>query len=230
MIHEYPRRIAARLQREVRIRRHQVTDPAVFIWIPKVAGSSIYRALRPYGCRRLNTLGTIEKDFESRGCVTFGHIDYHALIANGMVSTAFANEAFRFSFVRNPFDRAVSLWAYLRRFDLFDEQLPFEAFVDLIEEGVTPIGLYNTSGLSQANPQMEWLTQPHGASLDFVGRYETIQSDFRKVCQRLDIPDIKLAHHNQSDRSDYRSYFNHRTRRVVEQIYAPDFEAFDYSF
>jgi len=230
MIHNFASRIMTRLQFEISTRRHRLNDPAVFIWIPKVAGSSIFRALRPFGCRRINTLEKIAGEFDSRGCVTFGHIGYASLVDNGAVADSFASEAFCFSFVRNPFDRAVSLWAYLSRFGLFDEDLTFDAFVELVEAGVAPVGLYNTNGLSQANPQIDWFGGPNHPQPDFVGRYESLQSDFAIVCDHLGLPELLLPHHNPSERSDYRPYFNRHTRRLVERIYERDFEAFDYSF
>jgi len=83
--------------------------------------------------------------------VTFGHISYRALAEEGSVTEDFAKDAFRFSFVRNPYDRTVSLWAYLARFDLFPSDLPFDGFVELISGSIDPVGLHNTKGLSQCN-------------------------------------------------------------------------------
>ncbi|MCO4836151.1 MAG: sulfotransferase family 2 domain-containing protein [Acidimicrobiaceae bacterium] len=144
-------RAGRRVRHEIAVRRHRLAEPSVFIWIPKVAGTSIFRALRPYGCRRINDIDEVRSGFDSRGCVTFGHISYRALAEEGSVTEDFAKDAFRFSFVRNPYDRTVSLWAYLARFDLFPSDLPFDGFVELISGSIDPVGLHNTKGLSQCN-------------------------------------------------------------------------------
>ena len=64
-------RAGRRVRHEIAVRRHRLAETSVFIWIPKVAGTSIFRALRPYGCRRINDIDEVRSGFDSRGCVTF---------------------------------------------------------------------------------------------------------------------------------------------------------------
>ena len=47
---------------------------AVFIWIPKNAGTSMYHALRRYGCVKTKEAQRIKYQFSQRGLVTFGLI------------------------------------------------------------------------------------------------------------------------------------------------------------
>ena len=126
---------------------------AVFIWIPKSAGTSVHAAI---GARKRKTLRSIRFGFCQRGIVTFSHIAYAQLLESRLVSESFNSRAFKFAIVRDPYDRAVSLYVYLR--DKAGIVPVSWSFLDLmrhlVDKGISPIGLYNTFGLSQCNPQV----------------------------------------------------------------------------
>ena len=149
---------------------------AVFVWIPKSAGTSVYNSLQKLGCPKLKTVNRIRRVFPQRGLVTFGHLDYNRLVTTGIVSKEFDRKAKKFTIVRDPYDRAISLYFYvMRRSKLFDNwhSLPsFEDFLELIESGFyDKIGLFNVQGLSQANPQVAWTKN---ISFDTIGRIENL--------------------------------------------------------
>jgi hypothetical protein len=93
--------------------------------------------------------------------------------------------------------------------------------------------------------------------VNFVGKYENLQSDFATVCQSLGFHDCTLPRVNTtkieragplswttryrirgmlrgrwkiSDSPDYHSYYDDETREYVGELYARDIEAFDYEF
>jgi hypothetical protein len=65
--------------------RDKSNPPAIFIWIPKSAGTSV-AALEQRGAQTLVSVEAIKKFFRDRGVVTFGHIYLPALIQAGLVS------------------------------------------------------------------------------------------------------------------------------------------------
>jgi hypothetical protein len=156
---------------------------------------------------------------------------YPDLVRVGLVSPRYDERAYKFCVVRDPFDRAVSLYHHLlaRRWLLPD--VPFEAFVErLHDRACEPIGLYNRRGLSQCNPQVAWLVDDDGTLLaDDVGRFEDLAPLLRHLHSRLGISG-ELPHENRSSaRSELARYYrSSATRRYVAECYAADFTAFGY--
>jgi hypothetical protein len=195
---------------------------ALFVWIPKTAGTSLVSLLR---LPKLKRRHLVKYRFTNRGSVTFGHQDYRQLRAQGLVSDAFDRNAFKFSFVRDPFDRAVSLYFYLIKDAQIDASLSFLAFCRRLPQGIPPIGLYQARGLSQANPQSHWLS---GVTLDFLGRFEQIDRDIDELSRRLGLPERRLPHLNPTRHRDFRDYYCSESEALVRAFYAEDFQRFGY--
>ncbi|MBD3328477.1 hypothetical protein GF340_04195 [Candidatus Peregrinibacteria bacterium] len=102
-------------------------DKAIFVWIPKAAGTSLYTVLKEHGCRKLKTPKKF-KHFNNSGFVTFGHVDINYLLDNKIIESNYLEDAFKFCFVRNPWDRLVSLYFYLK----CDNRISFEEFVYIV--------------------------------------------------------------------------------------------------
>jgi hypothetical protein len=238
-------------------RRGEPRD-GLFVWVPKTAGSSVYRALGAHGRVRELWDGS-HTSFDNSGLVTFGHMDVRELVRSGVVDEAWLAGAFTFSFVRNPWDRAVSLFHYLQH-----GERTFEGFVQLLDRElaaqcslparvahrstlvgralararlvdrtarIPPIGAFNVRRLSQANRQVDWITDPRGEIfVDFVGRYENLATDVAVVCDALGIPPQPVPHLNATARRDYREYYSAATQRIVGRLYAADVDTFGYHF
>lgn len=203
---------------------HALGQPrAVFIWIPKTAGTSIFSLL---DAPKLKSLHLARFRFPNRGIVTFGHMDYAELVRRGVVSAAFDRTAFKFAFCRNPYERAVSLFHYVQRYGVLTEDETFLSFCRRLAAGeCDDIGLYNVKGLSQCNPQARWLRD---VELDFLGRVEDMEADTRRLAGRLGLDVSTAPHLNASSREDYRAYFCDESRQIVQQFYAEDFDRFGY--
>ena len=125
------------------------------------------------------------------------------------------NKYFKFTFIRNPWDRLVSWFrshdrrmnpGWLSRSNL--EKIP-EYFWD---------------------NQSEWIFEGDSCLVDFVGRYENFQEDFNVVCDKIGIPRKQLPHKNKSKHKHYTEYYNDETRQIVAENYAKDIEYFGYEF
>ena len=219
------------VQREAHRRANANRPAAVFLWIPRTAGTSALESLGAAGCGKFKTLRSVRFEFSQSGLATFGHQAYHQLVEVGAISREYDRAAWKFTFVRNPWDRAVSLYALLRRRSMINESDTFEDFArSLTEKGVGPIGLHNAKELSWLNPQVDWLCVPgQGIQADFVGRFESLAQDFATVCKKLGI-ETSLGHLNAAPHAHYRDVFTPESRKHVEQFYAEDIETFGYSF
>lgn len=196
---------------------------AVFIWIPKTAGSSLQKTL---GMPLMASRRAVRHRFPGNGIVTFGHQDYAELVSSAAVDAAFDRVAFKFCFVRNPYDRAVSLFCYLQRIGLVSPAASFlEVCRRLVRDGVEPIGTFNARGWSQFNPQQKWMER---LSLDFVGRFESLDADLDRLFRALGLPGRALPKLNQSSRRPYAHYFCAESKALIEHFYAEDFQQLEY--
>lgn len=202
---------------------------AVFIWIPKTAGTSLFAALQNDAYfTKYKRLHDLCNGFRQTGRVTFGHMDYVSLNNQNYVNTSYFAQAFKFSFVRDPYARTVSLFLYLKKEGRIKNTATFLEFCRLLDGGaVEPIGLYNSKGLSQCNPQMTWL---RGIDLDYLGRYEDLENSYRFLADKFRIPVTTLPHLNSSNGSNFIEYYCPKSKAIVETYYAEDFESLGYSY
>jgi len=204
--------------------RNQNRPNAVFIWIPKNAGTSLNKGLGKYGCAKLKKIDRIRYRFSQRGLVTFVHVDYDQLVKHDYVSRKFDSTACKFCFCRNPYDRAVSNYVYLTRF--LDPKPSFlEFWRDVLRNGVDSIGLYNEKGLSHCNPQVRWI---ENLEIDFIGRFENLAEDSDRIMKQLGLPPLNLEHRNRSERQSLQDYYCPESKRIIEDFYAEDFRYFGY--
>lgn len=132
---------------------------------------------------------------------------------------------FKFGFVRNPWDRVVSL--YLRKQGLqMSEKMSFDEFVQWIQ--------YSSSTCIHPVPhvnQLDWLVDPHGNVLvDFIGRFERLNDDWNIISEKLKIRK-DLPHKNSNPRQKhYTEYYTRKTRTVIEGKFKRDIEFFEYEF
>lgn len=146
---------------------------------------------------------------------------------------------FKFAFVRNPWDRFLSLYSY------FANMAPGHRWhqgpnIDVAEK-VKRYGSFGrfcrgfcTSGLDldfHFWPQLFWIGDAQGNVLvDFVGRFEHLQADFDAVCARLGVGRTVLPRCNTSRHGHHAPYYDPTTARIVGALYRADVEQFGYRF
>lgn len=113
------------------------------------------------------------------------------------------------AFVRNPWDRMVSMWAQLPK-----DRWSFDDFLesDLIHDCFL-------------RPQVDYLD-----GIKFIGRFEQLEDDYVIMCNIAGLVPHHLAYENRSEHRKYRDYYTDRTRDIVGDRYHQDIERFGYSF
>src|SRR6266513_879761 len=132
---------------------------------------------------------------------------------------------FKFGFVRNPWDRVVSLYERTEALQLRNK-MTFEEFVDWIQ--------YSSATCVHSSPQryqLDWFVDPNGNVLaDFIGKFERLDEDWAFVAQKLGLNE-KLPHRRANPRArHYTEYYNSRTREVIANTFRVDIERFGYEF
>ena len=141
------------------------------------------------------------------------------------------DKAYKFTLVRNPWDKVVSHYEYRRKRNKTDLATQDISFAEWVKKTYGPEKdpfYYNNPKAFQ--PQVEWLKDDEGnISIDFVGKFESINEDFEQIKKAIGL-DAELPHLNASRRADYRSYYDDETREIVAQWFREDIEAFNYHF
>lgn len=119
---------------------------------------------------------------------------------------------FKFTFVRNPWDKAVSEWKYFNKVENLNLTLRQSLMTQF------PFPDHNIHQTVFAK------------NCDFIGRFENLQEDFNIVCNKIGIPRIKLPHDNKTKHKHYTEYYNDETREIVEQKFSKDIKYFGYKF
>lgn len=105
---------------------------------------------------------------------------------------------FKFAFVRNPWDRLVSAFHYIRagggcKDDLLKKASwvdPVNGSFDRFVEEMLPLGFRNLYNPNVLLPQLHWIEEDDGIAVDFVGRYEKIESDWEQIAAKLGVSPV----------------------------------------
>ena len=147
----------------------------------------------------------------------------------------------RFTFVRNPWDRAVSAWAFARagggdsKFGTIRINHPqryagpaFGSFESFVEGWLGARPLDRRDGVFR--PQSRYLLDARG-EMDFshVGRTEAMANTEAWLSDLLHRR-VELRCENASERLSYRTYYTPRLRNLVGDAYAEDVALLGYDF
>lgn len=191
----------------------------IFIHIPRAAGTSIKEAL----------------DLQGRGHLPWQY--YYLVYPEQWISY------YKFSIVRNPWDRVISAFNYTKMdksywHDNINQVTPhpdyellknksFKEFCEMLKKN------RNLLRHEAWHPQHKWIVKQNNSNMlmvDCVLRFENLERDFSYLCQRLDIRNINLPRINPSNHEHYRQYYTDETKLVIEDVYEKDIELFKYKF
>jgi chondroitin 4-sulfotransferase 11 len=134
-------------------------------------------------------------------------------------------ESFKFTFVRNPFERIVSAWCYLAAKQTFGEFIKkFLARIDINNKETYISNSWEFHVSSLTNSKF------HVQDMNFIGKTETLQHDFDTICDKVEVKRLILPHKNKSKHRHYSEYYDEETKKIVAEKYAKDIEYFGYEF
>ena len=131
---------------------------------------------------------------------------------------------FKFSFVRNPWSRVVSLYNR-KEGKQMKNKMSFVEFVNWIELATDTC----TRPIPSRN-MLDFFKLDNKVKMDFIGKLENLQADFDIVCDKIGIPRQQLPHKNKTNHKHYTEYYDDETREIVAEKFAKDIEYFGYKF
>lgn len=182
---------------------------SIFIHIPKVAGKSLVRSLY--------------------NKIYVGHFTWDQYYR---VDPKRFNLFFKFSFVRNPYDRFASAFYYLQKGgngkdDLWWAKKNSRHLIDIetFLEYLVQTGQYPWIHFV---PQSKFIfDKDDKLKVDFVGRYERLQADYEYVSHRLSVTK-KLAFINQTGRNSFEETMTAPAKEMIVELYRRDFSLLRY--
>lgn len=204
----------------------------VFVWVPKAAGTSIVNLLsRDLSLRVLKypsmVVGALKSGKSTGLSVSFGHMNTDWLIRSGACSPQVLETAYTFAIVRNPFERAVSLHSYLQRIGRVPRSWRLERFLDEVWARPTPIGPFNSSGLSQAQPMVRWIFPDQWMGPESIFRVEDGLGSLMKELRGIGVVG-SLPKLNASPERSTATPITETSIDLIRRIYEEDFSAFGY--
>lgn len=191
----------------------------IFTHVPKAAGTSVART--PF-------------DRKSRHVPIIRHAAY---------DWSLFCQAFKFTFVRNPWSRVHSAYHYLkcavgkdnRSIDhrwaahYLSETLTFEDFILRLKNRryCSAVKRY-----THFRNQVDWISVPRrGVVMDFIGRFEYLETDVLKLSKNLASLDVSnLEHMRQGTGRDYRDEYTSEMVSIVGDLYEKDAVFLNYEF
>lgn len=133
----------------------------------------------------------------------------------------------KFCFTRNPFERVASDYNWRKR--MLRREFSFEEYVSALEKPAASSGIVHDGAITN----WDMMSIDGKLIADHVGRYERLESDFTRILSDLGVPQTELGMEKVTggrQRSDYSKLYSSELRQRVQRLFAPELDAFDYSF
>ncbi|MEM6277194.1 MAG: sulfotransferase family 2 domain-containing protein [Pseudomonadota bacterium] len=205
----------------------------LFIHIPKTGGTSLALALEDKAKATDIMAGDTPKAVKRRrrlkGLPAKGRLWKHSTLRDldGWLGTAELEPLYVFTIVRNPWDRLVSYYHWLRG-QTFDH--PAVALAQSLEFGAF-LAHPHTDASLRAAPYTSYVTDADGTERcqRFI-RFEHLVEDCAQLGRDLGLS-LSLPHANRSERPrDYRISYDESSAQQVETLCQSDIARFGYSF
>lgn len=189
----------------------------IFIHIPKAAGNALIKSLY--------------------GQSATGH---DPLIRYKKANSDLYYKFVKFSVVRNPWDRMVSSFYYLKQggIGFFDKDFRDEYLngIDDFSEFIARMMAdkkFEKDVMSWVHfvPQVKFLSLDGvKIDVDFWVKLEEMPEKFPSVCERLGVQSDGMIKDNSSSRSEYKVYYDDVSREYVGSLYRDDVDILGYEF
>ena len=208
----------------------------IFVHVPKAAGTSVTNALSKYTTYRdLEIGGThfgeqIQPAYKKR----FG-LGKHTPASGirSIIGQEVWQNMFTFSIVRNPYDRVVSTYRFLNKWEGTPEKIKIELqkfknindyiLSDMWEESDGPDFIFK--------PQTFWLTDVNDRSkvmVDFVGKLESLDDDLNYIMSVIEGKKLEVVKSPKLNTTEGSFKLNEPSVEKINNYYARDFKFFGY--
>ncbi|MFK7830550.1 MAG: sulfotransferase family 2 domain-containing protein [Congregibacter sp.] len=145
-----------------------------------------------------------------------------AAVVKAFVGEQIWNSYYKFCFVRNPFEQVISDY-FWRRTNRKRGAFTFDQFLDSLE-------VNGKDGFASAVRNWDILTINGEPAVDYIGRYEDLETDFAHACGAAGLPVLSLGKEKRGQSNFAKPTFelNGDQTRRLQKIFVEELEYFDY--
>ena len=205
----------------------------IFIHIPKCAGTSVKYFLFPdQEVHWFEPNYDVVHGFCPERKIFMQHATSKQLLETGLITKEQWDSYYKFTFVRNPWDRAVSDY-----FWLMNDQNIKDSFNNYLNKTGKFKHVLNYVGTKHYRgehviPQSDFFSEEGTYKMDFVGGFENFSADMNKVVKALGHTENFNTHINKAvkKKAHYSKIYSNSQRDMVDKLYKKDIEQFGYTF
>jgi len=224
----------------------------MFVHVPKAAGTSIRNLLSINPLFKPDVLaswdGIKDSDYERFPKLT-KELKSHSPTTTGIefLKTKGHNpdEYFKFGFIRNPWDKIVSLYFYsknvlAKQFEGKEKTQGLNSIIKNSQKSFYDFVLDEYKEESGSLSQDEKIIfNKNNLMLDFCGKFENIEEDMTKIVHEIfpyfkENPNFdcrwRLLKNNKTQHSHYKDYYNKETKKIISQKFSRIIELGKYKF
>lgn len=141
------------------------------------------------------------------------------------------NNAYKFTVVRNPWDKVVSQYKHnvkLNKNQMTKKPISFKDWVSRTYGKNKDLKYYGRPQMYL--PQVEWLKDfDEKINIEKIIRFENLNEGINDVFRTLDI-NHELPHVNRTHKSNYKDFYDNESKKIISDWFHEDIAVFDYSF
>jgi hypothetical protein len=210
----------------------------LFIHLPKTGGNSIQNILREYSEDNIVKLNKHQDGIERFGVRNDKYnIKKHSTLDHykKKIEPEIFKKFFKFSTIRNPWDRCISFYFSPHRGNIVWNRNDFK---NLIQSIPTIRKFITTRSLTKkitdkitGKLRIEIKSSKSiDSEIDFLLRFENLNEDFKKVCEIIDIPFKELPHRNKSSKKHYTKYYDDELIELVRNKFLDEIKYANYKY
>lgn len=212
------------------------TKKFIFVHVPKAAGTSVTNVLSKYTTYQdLEIGGThfgerIQPAYKDR--FGLGKHTPASGIRSAIGQSAW-DEKFKFSIVRNPYDRVISTYKFLLKWEGTPEHIKnkLAGFKDINEYVLSNMWEESEGPDYIFKPQTFWLTDVNDRNkviVDYVGKLETLDDDLAHIMSKIEGTEVVSEETEQLNKTEGNFSLSIESIHKINSVYARDFNFFDY--